>query len=51
MLIERESYHDDYTCSFGRVAMSGGDWTNFSTRVPAANGVWVPAVLSYCTRH
>jgi hypothetical protein len=38
VLIQRQSYHDDYECSFGRVAMSGGDGMDFSTRVPAASG-------------
>jgi hypothetical protein len=51
MLIQCQSYHDNYACPFRRVAMSGGDGMNFSTRVPAARGMWVPAVLSYHARH
>jgi hypothetical protein len=38
VLIQRQSYHGDYVCSFGRVAMSNGDGMNFSTRVPTVSG-------------
>jgi hypothetical protein len=51
ILIQHQSYHDDYVCSFGGVAMSGGDGMDFSTRVCAARGAWVLAVLSYCMKH
>jgi hypothetical protein len=51
MLIKHQIYHGHYVCSFGRVAMSGGDGMNFSTRVPVASDVSVPVVLSYRTRH
>jgi hypothetical protein len=32
MLIQRESYHGDYACTLGRVAMSGGDGMDSYTR-------------------
>jgi hypothetical protein len=51
MLIQGQSYHDDYVCFFARVTMSGGDVMDFSTQVPAASGSWVPVILSYYTRH
>jgi hypothetical protein len=31
VLIQCQSYHDDYACSFGGVAMSGSDGMDFST--------------------
>jgi hypothetical protein len=33
-LIWCQGNHDDYVCSRGRAAMSGGDGMDFSTRVP-----------------
>jgi hypothetical protein len=40
MLIRRQSYHGDYACTLGRVAMSGGDGTDSYTRVPIARHAW-----------
>jgi hypothetical protein len=40
MLIRRQSYHGDYACTRGRVAMLGGDGRDSCTRVPAARHVW-----------
>jgi hypothetical protein len=37
-------------CSDGGVAMSDGDWTNFSTQVFAARCMWVPVATSYHAR-
>jgi hypothetical protein len=51
MLIQYQSYHNDYAYYFGGVATSGSNGMDFSTQVPPASGVWVPAVLSYHTRH
>jgi hypothetical protein len=51
MLIQGKSYHDDYVYSFGKVIVSGGDGMDSSTQVLVASGSWVPAVLSYHTRH
>jgi hypothetical protein len=51
MLILRQSYHDDYACSHGGSAMSGGDGMNSSTHVPAVRCVWVPTALSCHVRH
>jgi hypothetical protein len=34
MLIPRQSYHNDYVYSDGRVALSDGDGTTFITQVP-----------------
>jgi hypothetical protein len=31
VLFQGQSYHDNYTCSFDRVPMPGGDGMNFST--------------------
>jgi hypothetical protein len=46
-----QSYHDDYTCSYGGVAMSSGDEMDSSTQVPAVRCVWVPMAMSYRARH
>jgi hypothetical protein len=40
VLIRRQSYHDDYACTLGRVIMLGGDGTDFCTRVPTARCAW-----------
>jgi hypothetical protein len=40
VLIRRQSYHDDYACTLGRVVMSSGDVKDFYTRVPAARHAW-----------
>jgi hypothetical protein len=40
MIIRHQSYPANYACTLGRVAMSGGDGTDFCTRVPTARHVW-----------
>jgi hypothetical protein len=40
MLIERQSYHDDYVCILDKVAMSDGDKMDSYIRVPAARHAW-----------
>jgi hypothetical protein len=40
VLIRRQSYHDDYACTLGRVIMLGGDGIDFCTRVPTARCAW-----------
>jgi hypothetical protein len=40
MLIRCQSYHGDYVCTIGRVAMSGGDEMDSYTRVPTARCAW-----------
>jgi hypothetical protein len=44
-----ESNHDVYTCSRGRVAMSGGDWTVSCSQVPVARRSWEPVVWHLMT--
>jgi hypothetical protein len=34
VLIQCQSYHGDYACSYGEVAMSGGDEMDSSTQMP-----------------
>jgi hypothetical protein len=34
IFIQCQSYHDNYVCSYGGVAMSGGDGTDSGTQVP-----------------
>jgi hypothetical protein len=51
VLIQCQSYHGDYVCSFGGVAMSGSDGMSSSTQVPAARHMWVPMVMSCRVRH
>jgi hypothetical protein len=51
MLDQRQSYHGDYACPHGGATVSVGDGMDFSTRVLAARGAWVPVVLSYRARH
>jgi hypothetical protein len=46
MLIQHQSHHGDYACSFGGVAMSGGDGTYSNTQVPAARHVWAVVATS-----
>jgi hydrogenase maturation factor len=41
-----QSDHGNYVCSHVGVAMSGGDRTDSSTRVPATRRVWASVVLS-----
>jgi hypothetical protein len=50
-IIRCQSDHDDYACSRGEVAMSGGDEMGPCTRVPIAKHVWVPVVTSCHARH
>jgi hypothetical protein len=44
VLIQRQGYHGDYACSFGIIAMSGGDGMDSSTQLPAVRRVWVLVV-------
>jgi hypothetical protein len=46
MLILRQSYHGNYACILGRVAMSDDNGMNSTTRVHAARHVWVPVATS-----
>jgi hypothetical protein len=41
MFIRCQSYHDDYACYCGGVAMSGGDGMDSNTQVPAVRRVWM----------
>jgi hypothetical protein len=50
-LIRCQSYHGDYTCSCGRVAMLGIDGMDSSTRVSIARCAWVHVAMSYRARH
>jgi hypothetical protein len=50
-LIQCQSYHDGYACSYGGVAMSGGDETHPNTRVFAIRCAWVPVTASYRAKH
>jgi hypothetical protein len=45
-LIRCQSYYDDYACSCGGDAISGGDGIDSSTRVPIVMCVWVFVVTS-----
>jgi hypothetical protein len=40
MLIQCQSYHDDYVYTIGRVAMSDSDEIDSYTRVPVARHAW-----------
>jgi hypothetical protein len=46
-LIQWQGDHDDYACSLGRVAISGGDGTDYSTQVPSDRSAWVSVATSY----
>jgi hypothetical protein len=46
MLILRQSYHGDYACILGQVAMSDGDGIDSSTRVHAARRAWALVATS-----
>jgi hypothetical protein len=50
-LIRCQSYHDDYACFCGGVAMSGGDGTTSSTQVLAVRCVWPPVAMCCHARH
>jgi hypothetical protein len=51
ILIYRQSYHGDYVCSLGRVAMSDCDGIDSSVGVLTARHVWVPVATSCRARH
>jgi hypothetical protein len=51
VLIHYQSYDGDYACSLSRVAMSNGDRTYSSTRVPTSRDAWASVATSYCARH
>jgi hypothetical protein len=46
VLIPCQSYHDDYVCPDGRVAMSDGDGMTFSTQVHDVKYAWVSVAVS-----
>jgi hypothetical protein len=46
-LIRCQIYHCDYACLHDEVAMSGGDGTDSSTRVPATMCAWAHVVMPY----
>jgi hypothetical protein len=50
-LIRYQSDYDNYACSRGGVAMSGGDRMGSSTRVPIARHMWAPEVMSFHVCH
>jgi hypothetical protein len=47
VLIPCQSYHDDYACPDGRVAMLDGDRMTFSTQVHAVKYACVSVVMSH----
>jgi hypothetical protein len=51
VLIQCQTYHENYVCSCGGVAMSGSDETDSSTQVHAIRCVWVPVAMSCRARH
>jgi hypothetical protein len=51
VLIQHQSYHDNYVCPQGGATISGGDGMDFSTLVPAVRSAWVHAALPYHARH
>jgi hypothetical protein len=51
MLIQHQSYHEDYACSSVGVAMLGGDGIDSSTQVPAVRCAWAPVPTSCHARH
>jgi hypothetical protein len=50
-LIQCQSYHNDYVCSCGGVAMLGSEGKDRSTQVPAVRCVWVLVSTSYRAKH
>jgi hypothetical protein len=50
-LIQYQSYHADYACSYGGVSMSSGDGMDSNIQVLAVRHVWAPVAMSYCTKH
>jgi hypothetical protein len=51
VLIPCQSYHDDYVCLRGRVAMSDGDGTTFNTQVPTVRRTWMHVAMFSSIRH
>jgi hypothetical protein len=51
VLIRCQSYHGDYACPFGDVAVPGSDGMGSSTQVPVVKCAWVPATTSHRARH
>jgi hypothetical protein len=51
MLIQCQTYHANYACSYGGVAMSGGDGMDSSTQVPVVRHAWAPVATSCRARH
>jgi hypothetical protein len=46
MLIQYQSYHDDYASPHGRVAISDGDGMTSITQVLVVRCTWLPVVVS-----
>jgi hypothetical protein len=44
-------YQGNYVYPGGRVVVSDGEETTFSTRVPAVRGTWVPVAVSCRAMH
>jgi hypothetical protein len=51
VLIPYQSYHANYACLYGRVAMSDGDGTASSTQVLAVRCAWVHVAVSSHVRY
>jgi hypothetical protein len=51
VLIRCQSYHGDYGCTFGEVAVLGGDGTCSITQVPVVKHAWVPLAMFRRARH
>jgi hypothetical protein len=51
VFIPWQSYHGDYACPCGRVAMSDDDGMTSSTQVLDVRHVWVPVATSYRASH
>jgi hypothetical protein len=51
VLIQCQSYHDDYVCFYGGVAMSGSDGMDSSTQVHVVRCTWVPKAVSCHATH
>jgi hypothetical protein len=50
-IIQCQSYHADYACPCGGVAMSSADRMDFSNQVPTVRFSWAPVAMSYHARH
>jgi hypothetical protein len=46
VLIRSESYHGDYVCPYGGIAMSGSDGMDSSTQVPVVRYASVPVAMN-----